>query len=224
MDKIMDIFQIKNKILFLFFTIVVSSCSKTIEVPSPIADFSFAGGIYIAPCEVQIKNVSTNSTTFSWDFGDGTVSTDKDPKHLYHRGGKYNIKLIAKGDGGISSTYKSIIIGIQPDPIPDFSFTNGDLYISTEIVFMNKSINSDTYLWDFGDGSTSTDKEPKHIFNKKGSYIITLTASSTIGVKKSITKTIELKSNSYNKTGFVHKKRWGFKKLIYLFYESKINL
>lgn len=199
MVKTIDISQIKKKLLFLFFTIVIASCSKKIEVPLPIPDFSFAGGNCIAPCEIQIKNLSTNYTTFSWEFGDGAVSTDKDPKHFYQKGGTYTVKLTVKGDGGTASISKPIIIGNPPDPIPDFSFTDGDLFISSEIIFTNKSINSITYIWDFGDGSTSTDKDPKHIFNKIGSFIITLTASSTIGVKKSTTKTIELKSYEVNK-------------------------
>jgi PKD repeat protein len=65
--------------------------------------------------------------------------------------------------------------------LPDFEFSvEGDCNTSVqEVVFENKTIDADSYLWDFGDGTTSNEINPKKIYAKSGSYTVTFSHSST---------------------------------------------
>jgi PKD repeat protein len=65
------------------------------------------------------------------------------------------------------------------DPVASFSFTGNDETPAT-INFQNDSKNADSYLWEFGDNTASTETNPSKTYNQKGTYNITLTASNTI--------------------------------------------
>ena len=75
------------------------------------------------------------------------------------------------------------VSGCQKKPEALFTTTEDVLYVNEEIEFINTSINGQTFEWDFGDGSTSKLKEPKHTYRKGGTYNVTLTAFSENGNK-----------------------------------------
>ncbi|HZG01409.1 MAG TPA: PKD domain-containing protein [Chitinophagales bacterium] len=64
---------------------------------------------------------------------------------------------------------------IDPNPVAGFSFVVGPG--TNQLIFTNTSSNADFYLWDFGDGVTSTEKHPTHNYANNGEYVITLTAT-----------------------------------------------
>lgn len=64
--------------------------------------------------EIHFKNESKNADTYSWDFGDGTTSTDKDPVKTYPKAGNYTVTLKAIGPGG-TGNYSSDITIIDPN-------------------------------------------------------------------------------------------------------------
>ena len=88
--------------------IAINSCIK--EKPKPVADFSFTGGDCSAPCQVLFENKSTDATSYTWNFGDGTNSVETNPDKTYESGGTYLVTLTAHGAGGADSTSKEIII------------------------------------------------------------------------------------------------------------------
>ncbi len=94
--------------------------SLTIKAPPPpVADFTVTGGDCEAPCEVTFTNSSTGRlTAFSWDFGDGTISDEEHPRHLYAAAGTYDVKLIATGPGG-DSPPKIIKVTIHEKPVEE---------------------------------------------------------------------------------------------------------
>jgi len=67
------------------------------------------------------------------------------------------------------------IISCKKSPTADFSII-GTTKVGETIQFTNSSTNSDNYIWDFGDGSTSTEESPSHIYEKPGDYIVMLEA------------------------------------------------
>ena len=71
---------------------------KQIQVQdlSIIANFE-ASNTYscLPPLEVQFQNLSENATSFIWNFGDGNISTDENPSHIYINNGSYEVSLIA---------------------------------------------------------------------------------------------------------------------------------
>lgn len=85
--------------------------------------------------------------------------------------------------------------GSIPDKTPpsaDFTFSqlSPDNYL--EVTFSNTSISSTDYEWDFGDGETSTDLEPVHIYAAEGTYMVVLTASDKLGVSSTTQKQLIL--------------------------------
>ncbi|KYG72763.1 PKD domain-containing protein [Roseivirga echinicomitans] len=73
----------------------------------------------------------------------------------------------------------------------DFSFSPSDGDYK-EILFSNLSVSASGYAWDFGDGSTTTEKNPTHIFAAVGSYSVKLTASDNNGLTSDFTTTVEV--------------------------------
>lgn len=75
-------------------------------------------------------------------------------------------------------------------PSAIFSYAQNDLVNYLEVSFINSSISSTEYAWDFGDGSTSTDSDPVHTYAADGTYTVTLDASNSFGGADSQTKTV----------------------------------
>ncbi len=74
------------------------------------------------PALVQFTNASTNASSYSWDFGDGTTSTDIDPSHSFAANGQYNVTLVAHAGicGDFTETKNAyILIGAQPPVVND---------------------------------------------------------------------------------------------------------
>ena len=128
---------------------------------------------------------------YYWDFGDGTTSTDANPQHTYTTAGDFDVTLIiyaAPMYGGCSDTMHipGLIHAIQP--LADFSTT--DLYgcAPSLVHFENLSQYSDRYLWDFGDNTSSTNDTTSHIYERPGTYTVTLVATSNAGCHDSLVK------------------------------------
>ena len=90
-----------NISIFLFLVGIISfGCKKTKTTIKPTANFSFDGTSKKAPTYVQFTNTSVDAVAYNWDFGDGTNSTEQNPKHQYKNVGAYNISLTAKSQNG----------------------------------------------------------------------------------------------------------------------------
>lgn len=78
-----------------------------------------------------------------------------------------------------------------PAPVADFTFSGDGAMVPADVTFTNASVNATEYLWDFGDGTTSTEKDPSRTFGVGGSFTITLTAKGAGGTH-SVTKTLSM--------------------------------
>ena len=141
--------------------------------PTPQAKFSYStNGL-----EVSFKNQSTNAQSYSWNFGNGKTSTQKDPTITYTSAGTYSVSLVAS-NGEKTDTYQQNVSVSYKQPTASFTFkTEAPL----KVVLTNTSTNATSYEWDFGDGKTSTEKNPTHRYSAVGSYIITLVAKNPSG-------------------------------------------
>ena len=75
---------------------------------APVADFTVDQRIGNAPFIVQFRDLSTNNpTSWLWQFGDGTTSTDQNPRHVYPYIGAYNVTLTATNQYGSDTAYKA---------------------------------------------------------------------------------------------------------------------
>jgi PKD repeat protein len=152
----------------------VDSISHTIRIfPSmPIADFDT---VYPAcePHTVQFRNNSLYGDSYLWEFDDGSTSAEFEPLHTFTEFGIYNVKLTVTGDGGIDYAYHQV--EVYRNPIVDFRVAPVEVMLpDQEIKLFNLSEHGTTYLWDFGDGNTSTEESPRYLYSELGTYDISL--------------------------------------------------
>jgi uncharacterized repeat protein (TIGR01451 family) len=113
---------------------------------------------------------------YLWDFGDGITSTVDSPAHLYDDIGTYTVSLDSCNDASCSM-YQGLV---SVTSLPDTSFTYKTTGLT--VVFTDTTLNASTYLWEFGDGITSTLKDPVHTFSTPGSYNVVLTTFNDCGI------------------------------------------
>lgn len=147
-----------------------------LEPPLPIADFIHSGNA-CTPNRVQFTNQSIYGVSYLWNFGDGKTSTVENPVHTYEVAGRYDVKLIVTGHD--SSDHKERLIESYINPVINFSINPDTVMLPNgRITTSNNTMYADRYLWDFGDGDTSSLRVPEHIYGPPSdtSYTITLTA------------------------------------------------
>jgi PKD repeat protein len=127
--------------------------------------------------------------SYLWDFGDGTTSSDLTPTHVFTQAGAYTVTLTAQN--AVSSDSVSSIVVVMDVPVAQFS-SMATAPVGSTLAFTNLSTGTDlSYLWDFGDGTTSPDINPSHSFSQTGSYTITLTAVNAVGADE-VTAVIDI--------------------------------
>jgi PKD repeat protein len=116
-------------------------------------------------------------TTWLWDFGDGGTSTAQNPTHVYASTGTYTVCLIATNGCGVDTTCQPITVTC-PNPVTGFTQASTMLTAA----FTDTSTNAPTgWLWDFGDGGTSTLQNPTHTYATAGTYTVCLQATNSCG-------------------------------------------
>ncbi|MBZ0279589.1 MAG: PKD domain-containing protein [Anaerolineae bacterium] len=159
-----------------------SNVSRQINVlgaSAPVAAFTQDLTNGPSPLNVRFTNQSTGQiTAYSWTFGDGQTSTEQNPTHQFTAVGTYNVILSVTGPGGTSFVTRKITVQDPVIPAPDAVFsadkTSGNTPLT--IQFTNQSTGQITsYNWDFGDGQTSVDTSPSHIYTVAGTYRVLLT-------------------------------------------------
>jgi PKD repeat protein len=158
---------------------------KSIQGEPPVADFSASPTSGSAPLAVSFSDSSTgNPTSWSWDFGDGTSSTAQNPTHIYAIPGSYTVSLTATNAGGSDTKTLTdyITVSAPASPTADFSASPTSGNAPLAVSFSDSSTGNPTdWSWDFGDGSTSTARNPSHTYTTPGSYTVSLTASNLTG-------------------------------------------
>ncbi len=131
---------------------------------------------------VNFQNASNNATNYHWLFGNGDSSTSLNPSVTYSELGTYSVTLIAYDT--ICNISDTTVIEIIHDeismPIADFSSDYIACDSKLSVDFENLSTRANRFLWDFGDGTTSTDPAPSHSFSAFDNYEIMLIAEDSI--------------------------------------------
>jgi PKD repeat protein len=172
-----------------------TQCADTIYLvftiaPSVKSDFSFTYDTCIAgPIKFTDKSTSGSTlTSWRWNFNDGTVSTLKNPEHLYQTPGRKDVTLTVKNGRGCSGDLTQTI-NWQPVPpllVIEPSTFNG--CTPAKVVFTNLSRPIDstyTIKWNFGDTTSSSAISPTHVYQNPGTYSVSLEVTSPIGCKTS---------------------------------------
>ena len=170
-------------------------------LPKPEPDFKVDRRTGTAPLQVLFTDLSKdNPTSWLWDFGDGGYSIAQNPIHTYTNPGTYNVTLTAANEqGSKSKTYPELVLVTSLPPTaspPIASFTWQDLSTTLEwrVQFADQSQGNPTsWKWEFGDGKTSTERNPSHVYSAGGPYTVKLTASTAPSTSDTVQQEIVVK-------------------------------
>lgn len=165
---------------------VVIRANRSVSGVAPVAAFSADVTSGTEPLTVTFTDASTNTpTSWFWTFGDGGTSTLRNPVHIYSDPGTYTVSLTVTNAAGSDTETKTGYITVYaaasaPTAAFTADYTSGTAPLT--VTFTDSSTGNPTsWLWDFGDGTTSTDQNPVHTYTISGSYTVTLTVSNTAG-------------------------------------------
>ena len=150
--------------------------------PPPVADFVVAPGTVTTETVVTFTDTSTgNPTRWAWDFGDGSTSIAENPTHVFDRTGTFVVRLTASNSGGASTVTASVVVQ-PPAPVASFTFQPTSPLTGQAVTFTDTSTNGPTsWEWDFGDGTTSTVRNPSHVYTTPGAKTVRLRATNVTG-------------------------------------------
>ncbi len=152
--------------------------SKTITVQAVLAGaFSYTPAAPAAGETVQFTDASTGGpTSWLWNFGDTTTSSEQNPSHSFIIGAPYVVTLTISN--GSSSKTCSQTVTIKADLDAQFTFSPSSPSVNEKVLFADASTGDTTsWKWDFGDGTTSDLKDPEHTFSEMGTFDVSLTVS-----------------------------------------------
>jgi PKD repeat protein len=149
----------------------------------PVADFTGLPQSGTLPLAVSYQDMCTgNPTAWKWDFGDGGRSTERNPAHTYTKAGTYGVTLTCSNAFGSSTKTKAGFITAGMPPTADFAGLPRTGPVPLAVKFTDASTGRPTsWTWDFGDGATSTQASPAHVYTKAGAYTVTLTVRNAYG-------------------------------------------
>ncbi|RYY00358.1 MAG: PKD domain-containing protein, partial [Gammaproteobacteria bacterium] len=139
----------------------------------PVIDFTASPNPVCAYGIIQFTGIANEGDTWQWDFGDGSGISTQSPTHQYVSPGSYNVTLTVTNNGCPLALPKPGFVSVNP-PVANFNFSN-DCVDRKRFNFSDQSTGGTSWLWDFGDGNTSTQKNPTHTFAAFGTYAVTLT-------------------------------------------------
>jgi len=150
----------------------------------PVAEFTFqVGGL-----SVLFADASTgNPTSWQWDFGDGeSIGGRKSTQHIYPQAGTYTVTLTVAAANGASSTVRKFVTVVAGLPLQaGFGFEVNGLTVLFADISTGEPV---SWIWDFGDGGASTERNPSHTYAKPGNYTVKLTILNEFGISATASK------------------------------------
>jgi uncharacterized protein YkwD/chitodextrinase len=119
---------------------------------------------------------------YRWDFGDGTISAEAEPTHVFSNPGTYNVKLIVENAFGISESSQIVTVGSPP--VADIMVaenTPAGTHLAGEVVLVDGDSTGTEYSWEMGDGRRYSSAKISHAYRQTGDYYVTLTARNEYG-------------------------------------------
>jgi PKD repeat protein len=174
----------------------------------PIASIGASALTGTAPMTVNFAGSASGGTspyTYSWSFGDGGTSTEQNPSHIYVKAGAFTAKFtvidnVGKKAGGSATV--SVAAASTATPTANFIAFPASGLAPHAVRFAGMASGGSSpyaYRWDFGDGTTSTERNPSHTYTQPGTYTVILTI--TDGRSMSTVKTMTVRVVQRGTTG-----------------------
>ncbi|MBL0046784.1 MAG: PKD domain-containing protein [Bacteroidetes bacterium] len=159
--------------------------------PPPTVLFASNNQSGCVPLSIQfIDNSLTGNSTdpissWNWNFGDGTFSSQQNPgPHNYSSAGSYPVSLTVTTANGCTNNNASnpTVITAHPLPVAAFSMNSNNLDLPSDVLICNnQSVGAASYVWEFGDGGSSTLENPNYKYVLVGNFTVQLTAITEFG-------------------------------------------
>ncbi len=180
----------------------ISGCVDSIEKLIQIKQRPFANFSYSETCQgspTTFSNLSSGLgspiTRYLWIFTDGDTSTLANPIHTFRFPGKFQVQLLVFNQEGCSDTFSREVL-IKPAVIADYRFNRNCIGKPSSFVDLSSAANSSIarWSWNFGDGDTSSARNPQHIYSAAGRYNVQLIAISELGCSDTISRIVIIDS------------------------------
>ncbi len=185
-------------------TVTDGDCVSTYELPRPIVVSNIITRFDVIPIQDEcagqtfqfidksLSRSEVENIKWEWDFGDGNISNEQNPIHTFTQSGFYTpILTVTNAVGCSRSAAHDIPLTIQTPDVGFYVYEIG--CTGEEMLFSNTSKGSfQSYIWDFGDGTTSTEINPTHSFSKTGVYRVCLSGTEPNGCVGSSCKEVTI--------------------------------
>lgn len=166
-----------------------------LTIKKPVAQFRPFDTVKCSGNEIKfVCPFAETGTSYYWDFGDGSNATVQQPRHIYTAEGMYTVKLkVALQSGCADSSVQENLIRIV-DPVAKFTMSDSFRNCPPLIIqFNNQSVNGIDEVWDFGDGSSTNERNPSHFYSVAGTYTVSLTVKGAGGCTSRMQRQVVVK-------------------------------
>ncbi len=169
-------------------------------LPKPEIDFATESVCQGFPVNFTDNSVAVvgDMNFYSWNFGDGNTSSIQNPIHTYGAPGWYSVSLTARNDSGCVATYLRPN-ALQIFPTPDAQFVSNEAQATDFLPlvnFINQTSSPGLFYWSFGDGDTSAQYSPTHIYDNVGIYEVNLITIDLNGCVDSTARFVEIRPSA----------------------------
>jgi PKD repeat protein len=161
---------------------------KCVVSYAPIVTFQVENNCLNSPARFipVYDSTFTKITSWEWNFGDPisdtanpNTSTEPNPSHIYSVISNYQVTMTAASYGCPKTVSKSFLV--YPIPYSEFDLSENYDGVQGKTIFTNESIYAKSYLWDFGNGNTSTIENPIEVYEEDSLYTVTLISYNEYG-------------------------------------------
>lgn len=148
-------------------------------IPFPVSNFSLATQTVCVGDSIQLISTSSDADSHAWTTSAGGLSSSssENPYLFPSSSGNYSITLTVTNATGTDQSTQLLPITVVQPPVANATATSTTIVIPSEVAaFTNLSSNATSFLWNFGDGSSSTDNNPWHQYTAGGQYTVMLIA------------------------------------------------
>lgn len=167
--------------------------------PVPAASFTVNPAAGCTPLSTAVTNTTVDipGNQYSWEYGNGNTGTGYNGTGQIYAGGvsdtTYTIQLaVETASGCVDTAWQTVVVNPLPDAL--FTILDDTVCLGTPMLFANNSTGASSYLWNFGDGGTTTSISPGHTYAQSGNFTVSLVAYSPAGCTDTMTVDIYVDS------------------------------